>query len=101
MYSILRSFINSQKKTLSIREKINLSDAKLRDLGIGNYGDLETTGEAHLLRYLSVKLSNRKAVVFDVGANIGPTGQYAHLFRQYFPYAISIFALQLLTTPIR
>ncbi len=87
MLSILRSLCNLQEKSLSVREMINLSNENLRKIGIGNYGDLEETGEAHLLRYLSVKLSNKKSVIFDVGANIGPTGQYSQLFRQYFPGA--------------
>lgn len=87
--------ILSQKKEplLSVAVKIQQSDAALRNIGIGNYGDLETTGEAHLLRMLSEKLRSKKAVIFDVGANIGSNGQYAHQFREYFPDA-SIYAFE-------
>jgi FkbM family methyltransferase len=90
-FSFSRKSANSESPSLD--ETVEFSNIALRKIGIGNYGDLETTGEAHLLRFLASKLSKKRSVVFDVGANIGSTGQYAHLFRQYFPKA-DIYAFE-------
>lgn len=69
------------------------SDEYLREIGIGNYGDSEVTGEAHLLRLLSAKLAKKKCIIFDVGANVGESGEYAHIMRDHFPEA-EIYAFE-------
>lgn len=86
-------FMHKPRKELSFAERTEISNISLRQIGIGNYGDLETTGEANLLRILSKKMRRKKVVIFDVGANIGPTGQYTHLFRDYFPLS-KIYAFE-------
>lgn len=93
MFSIFGLVKQKPKELLSIAEKTEASSVALREIGIGNYGDLETTGEAYLLRMLSERFRDKKEVIFDVGANIGPAGQYAHLFREYFPRA-AIYAFE-------
>lgn len=93
MFLTLKKALIQYSKRKSAIDMIDLSNQKLREIGIGNYGDLDETGESNLLRFISGKISKKKSVVFDVGANIGSNGQYANLFRRYFPRA-RIFAFE-------
>jgi len=61
-----------------------------RRIGVGNYKDSESSGEAHLFRNVLPKLLPAAPIVFDVGANVG---DYSADIRRAFPTA-KIYAFE-------
>ncbi|MEI6296586.1 MAG: FkbM family methyltransferase [bacterium] len=62
------------------------------EIGIGDFGDAEKTGEKYLIKDgLSKYLSQeKKTIFFDIGANVG---EYSHLLRAYYKKA-DIFSFE-------
>ena len=82
--SILTKFTGDKFFHSSLLTDIEEVNFKLRNLGLGNYGNLEITGESYLLQRLGLLITHKNPIIFDVGANIGSVRQYKNYIRQTF-----------------
>ena len=92
--SIIQKFYSIHtSSSFSTQNKLNQANLALINIGIGNYGDIKTTGESQLYKLLSLKLKGNNPIIFDVGANIGSERQYASEMRSNFPKS-TIYAFE-------